>query len=208
MTSRSVRSTGQPAYFRIAGIRQSGPTLPLAVSKRYDVLAAIELAPGPRRLVLAWESGSLVARFKLSAAARPHRQRRRRRPLGHAVPDEAAADAPNAPRTKNVCERRKADFVVCIGRARRSWRLGLTSGSPDRAASTSSSGGRDARDLQMGSSASACRGGLAPAPRSVPVGTFSLGCLAADAGGCGVSSCAVVCRARLASPSMCWPMDG
>jgi hypothetical protein len=31
MTSRSVRSTGQPAYFRIARIRQSRPALPLVV---------------------------------------------------------------------------------------------------------------------------------------------------------------------------------
>jgi len=43
--------------------------------KRYDVLAGIELARAPRRLRLAWESGSLVARFKLSAAVRPTRQR-------------------------------------------------------------------------------------------------------------------------------------
>jgi hypothetical protein len=42
--------------------------------KRYDVLAGTELARAPRRLLLAWESGSLVARFNLSAADRPKRE--------------------------------------------------------------------------------------------------------------------------------------
>ena len=36
--------------------------------KRYDVLTGIELAPVTRRLFLAWEFASSVARFKLSAA--------------------------------------------------------------------------------------------------------------------------------------------
>ena len=37
MTSRPVRSTGQPAYFRIAGIRQSGPALPQVVHTGSEV---------------------------------------------------------------------------------------------------------------------------------------------------------------------------
>jgi hypothetical protein len=39
--------------------------------KRYDGLAGIELAAGSWRLLLAWESGSLVARLELNAADRP-----------------------------------------------------------------------------------------------------------------------------------------
>jgi hypothetical protein len=36
-------------------------TIAHRIPKRYDALAGIELAHAPRRLLLAWESGSLVA---------------------------------------------------------------------------------------------------------------------------------------------------
>jgi hypothetical protein len=140
-----------------------------------------------------------------SSPARPRQQRRRRRPLAHAVPDEAAADPPNAPRTK--CVRSAQGGLHLSASCGADLVPGTEGGSPDRA---------PRRAAAAATTLAICRWGVrrahvevaAPAPRSAAVGAFSLGCLAADVGGCGVSSCAVVCRERLASLSMSWPMDG
>lgn len=50
----------------VGAVRRGGDRALATRPKRYDVLAGIELAPAQRRLLLARESGSLAARFKLS----------------------------------------------------------------------------------------------------------------------------------------------